>query len=647
VPSAVLIAAVLAAAGPARAYDRAAIPVTRWPDEFMPYQVLPEEWESRTGLGGPLDIRERPRMRPPATGDAPRVVAIVQESLYADLEDDLATWTQDLARDGYEVVIETSSGGTAEELRAHLQALYAEGLEGALLVGDLPVAWFEVANDYGTYGYAVFPCDLRYMDLDGSWIDIDGNDIVDRHIDGDGDVAPEIWVGRMVVTASMGDPVDVLEAYFHRNHAFRLGESLPTGDGLVYVDDDWVPWSGEFAAEVGLGFTDITMEDDLAVTRSADYLPRLTETYDTIAVFVHSSPEAHYFVFGGVYDLLYWDGIPGESDALFYDLFACSNANFTDYVYMAGVYALSTDGGLLALGSTKTGSMLERTEYYRALGQGETFGVAFTRWWTSVVPYTLDDVWWYYGLVQVGDPTLRTGYPALAVEPTEIDAVAGEDEPLAYDLSVTCTGLHPADVRITSDSTWIAVDPASAEIGADPVLLTVTLDAAAAPAGLAEGSVTIDAPGTVNGPLVVPVSLDNGEPPAELCARPTEIAKTAEAGGEPISVAVTVFNCGGGALAFDAATEAAWTSVRPAGGTVTGGSLVLQVTLDPQDLEEGIHSTTLALSATNADSLAIPVTFDVSGGCSGCAAGSRRPHRGGLALLAVVAVLAVRRRRVA
>ena len=38
---------------------------------------------------------------------------------------------------------------------------------GCVFVGDIPTAWYEVANDYGTYGYKTFPCDLFLMDLDG------------------------------------------------------------------------------------------------------------------------------------------------------------------------------------------------------------------------------------------------------------------------------------------------------------------------------------------------------------------------------------------------------------------------------------------------------------------------------------------------
>ncbi len=641
-----LLVALLAAV-PAGAYDRAAIPVTRWPEAFDPVQVLPEEWEARTGLGGPLEVRRRSGPPAPAAGGepAPRMVAIVEASLYPDLEEELATWAADLARDGWEVLLESAAGGTADELKAHLRELYAGGLEGALLVGDLPVAWFEVENDYHAYGYAVFPCDLRYMDLDGDWIDQDGNGIADLHTGGTGDVEPEIWVGRMVVTPTMGDPVEILEAYFARNHAFRTGAILPGGEGLVYVDDDWVPWAREFAGEVALGFEEVTLERDLTDTRVADYLPRLTQTWDTIAVFVHSSPEAHYFVYDGVYDLLYWDGVPSDADALFYDLFACSNANFTDYVYMAGVYALQTEGGLLALGSTKTGSMLERTGYYQPLGQGEAFGTAFVRWWASVAPYTIDDVWWYYGLVQVGDPTLRTGYPTLGADPPALEAVADGATPITLGLAITSTGTPAVRVEATTDAAWITLDPASVEVGADPVGIDVTLHPNAAPGGLAVGSVVLDAPGATNGPLVVPVSLEVGDP-AVACAEPSAIDEAADLDGDRIAVPVVITNCGSGTLVFEATVDVPWARLRPTGGRVTDAPTVLHVTLDPAGLEAGVHEATLTLaSGDGGEPLDIPLALEIreaGDACSGCAG---RPGRHGLSLLAAVGALLVLGRR--
>ncbi|GAJ14925.1 unnamed protein product, partial [marine sediment metagenome] len=69
-------------------------------------------------------------------------------------------------------------------------------LPTALLIGDFPAAWFEIypytMEINGTYecpSYNIFPTDLYYMDLNGSWIDNDGNGYFDEHT---GDRGPEV-----------------------------------------------------------------------------------------------------------------------------------------------------------------------------------------------------------------------------------------------------------------------------------------------------------------------------------------------------------------------------------------------------------------------------------------------------------------------
>ncbi len=57
------------------------------------------------------------------------------------------------------------------------------------MVGSIPVAWFEMSDDF--HGAAEFPCDLFYMDLNGTWNDPDGDGKYSGHPT---NVAPEIWV---------------------------------------------------------------------------------------------------------------------------------------------------------------------------------------------------------------------------------------------------------------------------------------------------------------------------------------------------------------------------------------------------------------------------------------------------------------------
>ena len=77
---------------------------------------------------------------------------------------------------------------------------------------------------------------------------------------------------------------------------------------------------------------------------------------------------------------------------------------------MAGEYVFGTDMGLLAVGSTKNGSMLSFGDYFGPLGQGETFGDALLNWWLARAEDGLDSTErdWHYGITMLGDPLLLT-----------------------------------------------------------------------------------------------------------------------------------------------------------------------------------------------------------------------------------------------
>jgi hypothetical protein len=93
--------------------------------------------------------------------------------------------------------------------------------------------------------------------------------------------------------------------------------------------------------------------------------------------------------------------------ANFYNLFACSNALHTVENYMAGWYIFQDSSyGLVALGSTKAGSMLFFDEFYSPLSMGNNFGTAFKDWFSNENVYS--DKCWFGGMVMIGDPTLKT-----------------------------------------------------------------------------------------------------------------------------------------------------------------------------------------------------------------------------------------------
>jgi hypothetical protein len=138
--------------------------------------------------------------------DSTEVLILVNQNLCDILWRSLDQYVADLSAEGYAVELMSYSGGNPEDVRSVLAG--RSNLEGAVLVGDLPVPWFQESY-FGPDDYEEFPIDLYYMDLDGQWLDwfhwdpeleilVPGADgILDTHL---GNVQPEIWVGRLTAS---------------------------------------------------------------------------------------------------------------------------------------------------------------------------------------------------------------------------------------------------------------------------------------------------------------------------------------------------------------------------------------------------------------------------------------------------------------
>jgi len=125
-----------------------------------------------------------------------------------------------------------------------------------------------------------------------------------------------------------------------------------------------------------------------------------------------SWPQGHSFKIGDQWiggTTYYFDIVDINPPAHFYNLFACSNARYTEYDYMVGWYVFYDSNGLAALGSTKTGSMLYFNYFYGPFGNGRTIGEAFHDWFESVSQWGFpqEDLCWFYGMTLCGDPTLK------------------------------------------------------------------------------------------------------------------------------------------------------------------------------------------------------------------------------------------------
>lgn len=351
----------------------------------------------------------------------PSIAIITKSTIASYLSTSINQLMTNLQAEGYTVSSYSFSGGTPESLKTFIKNLYnTENIEGVLLVGSLPVAWFQIGDDYDTYGYAEWPIDLFYMDLDGNWLDtlkqgtgdtlVPGTDTVyDTH---SGNIAPEIYVGRLTPTG-IGTDTASIRNYLLKNNSYRHHTSIELPHkALVYVDDDWYYWAPTYANNVALLYNDTAFFRDSNVTRATDYRSRLDTARAWVSVFVHSSPSGHSFYYNDHNSVEYYyssEYRTQDPPANFYNHFACSFARYTTNNYGGGSSIFNQTYGLGAVGSAKTGSMLDFEYFYQPLSEGKTMGTAFKDWFTHITNGGVDpyEISWHYGMTLLGDPFLK------------------------------------------------------------------------------------------------------------------------------------------------------------------------------------------------------------------------------------------------
>ncbi len=384
----VLLLFVLVAAGGAGSVPLDRVERLVWTDPVGREPMTHAEW---TAARGPeLDWHSVGTVS--RTGDDNVVVVVVHAELYPLITTELAQYQADLVMAGYAVQVDTMRGTSHQTLRSHLAGV--SNLLGAVLVGNLPVAWYEMSGEE-------FPCDLFLMDLDGTWHDIDGDGLYDDH---SGSMDADIWVGRLDSRPlTWDDEVRLMKRYFEKNHAYRTGNLSLPDRALAYVDDDWRSFGNCNLDEV---YTSVTTVTDRNTTRAGDYRTRLAQGYEWIQVCSHSSPWGHTFktttTYGGTVFNTDIYGI--RPQAHFYNLFACSGTRYMEENCSAGWDIFHDDYGLLAVGSAKSGSMLHFDDFYGPMGEGECIGEAFRLWFAQ---WAEESRFWFYAMNILGDPTLK------------------------------------------------------------------------------------------------------------------------------------------------------------------------------------------------------------------------------------------------
>ena len=429
------------------------IPVTSWPKHIGGEPIDFDEWRAKRGEPGSFMIDMVKKSVPANKSDAGIFCIYVNSDLFPQIESSVDTYIDDLIADGYTVNLYQTSGGTEVEFKQSLQAQYSAGMIGCILIGDLPIAWYE---EYCWDVDETFPSDLYYMDMDGIWEDLDSNGIYDSH---SGDQEPEIIVGRLTaspMTIGGVTEADLVNNYFAKNHNYRTNRLFLNNRALAYIDDDWQMYSSEWGGAVEMAYDSVTTVAYSAETIAADYEARLDDNYESILLCAHSWPNGHSFKVGTEWiggDTYVDEVVTINPKAHFYNLFACSNTRYVEIDYMGGWYIFCDSYGLASIGSTKTGSMLYFEDFYGPFSQGVSIGQAFLEWFIAMAEfgYSHDDICWFYGMTLCGDPTLRHIEP----QPVSIitDMLSDGDFNLPYsDTLDSDGGIPPFQYTVTDGS---------------------------------------------------------------------------------------------------------------------------------------------------------------------------------------------------
>ncbi|UCE19634.1 MAG: choice-of-anchor D domain-containing protein [Gemmatimonadota bacterium] len=596
-------------------------------------------------------LKEGKMSRSQQTG---KVLVIVNSSIQSGIQASLDLYVIDLEREGYDVTVWATSGGNHNSIKNHILS-ESTNLVGVVLIGDVPVPWFEMYYDYdidndwdgeidedpidgvdndgdgeidedppydndgdGQYnedhidgidndgdglfdedtydgGYSEFPCDLFYMDLDGTWDDKDADGLLDGHRDNSADVGPDIWLGRLTpspMTFGGANEVTLLNNYFRKNHDYRMGTLTANERALVYVDDDWEHWADDINDNMKLVYSTTGLVRGKVQTCGTDYVVRLTADYEWIHVMVHSSWENHHFKIRDGWELVTNTDIQGiDPVALFYNLFACSNCRYVEADYMGGWYIFVEEHGLGAVGSTKSGSMLYFESFYEPLGQGASIGEAYQQWFEFILSLWADNDWqlymqgWFYGMTLLGDPTLTLeqtffdpdihvsatsyNYGDMLVE-TSSDWVFDVSNVGASDLMITNITSDHSNFEITSPGFPQTVSPG------DEISVTVTFTPSTT--GMKTGHLSITSNDLAEPTLNVTV-VGKGVVP-DIRIRPEALDETVVEGGM-MTTELTITNRGDWDLTFQITETIDWVEVDPASGTVAAdGNQPVEVVID-------------------------------------------------------------------
>jgi hypothetical protein len=297
--------------------------------------------------------------------------------------------------------------GNAAALRTLIDEQVEDyGVQGALLVGNLPAAWYEQCIDWDLdpetpCNYEEFPLDIYLQDRGATWTDEDDDGILDSH----SELELDTFTSRLMGSAPE------LRLYFERLHDYRTEGSLLEPSAFVFKDDSW-PSANTY--DLDRLYTDVELLWQPADSTMVNYIERLTgRGAEFVYQAIHSTTNRLTFIEnlpGGAYIGLIPDPLrPGfvlfsslDLKVSFVTMFNCSTARFTE-PNLGMAYAVQTEYGLATIGTAKVGGVYAAGMFHDELAVGRSWGESYRRWYNEFGKVS-DRA--SLGIVIMGDPLL-------------------------------------------------------------------------------------------------------------------------------------------------------------------------------------------------------------------------------------------------
>ena len=350
-----------------------------------------------------------------------RVLILVNETLYAnqDAKGKIDRYCTDIGNAfNCTVEVEVTEGGEPSDIRGLIKGYYESGgLDGVTIIGDQPVQWYDIKNP--RFDPGSFACDLYYMDLDGSWEDINSQDEYTWHVDGNGDIEPEVFCARIHLSAmsDFGDEVELLSTYLDKDHEYWLGNMVLPQKGAAFIQETWVPWADQNTVHYIYGDSNSDLFKTQSSADATAYINNgLKGDYSFIHLWCHSGVHGHSFDWGGsINDVELYEI---ESNPIGYGIDACHIGAWPegDGSYLSGAYVFNkSKRALTILSGTRSGQSIgsDGKVFFEELGENICFGKAFKDWMEEYFTRKkgnndyVDDYEtkaWNYGYVIIGDP---------------------------------------------------------------------------------------------------------------------------------------------------------------------------------------------------------------------------------------------------